>query len=224
MSSSIERLRAERLQREAEEKRRTQALLDQRSGKRKESERELNERERPYNSAYFPELARKRQRRDQDSWREEILKSWLTNCCLKVDPHLWINVCKQIKKTRENKETTTLCMRGYHGEAAWISRSSICIYFHAPQPGNACSEVRGQVHLQLPLCPPEHVIRADGTDQRRIESNKYFHWLQSWLSRWSESEDVHKLFVDEWFRLHKFSTVVWHFIVRLFAATVLHLL
>ncbi|XP_026227663.1 leukocyte receptor cluster member 1 [Anabas testudineus] len=74
--SSIERLRAERLQREAEEKRRTQALLDQRKGKgNKESEREINERERPYNSAYFPELARKRQRRDRDSWRDEILKS-----------------------------------------------------------------------------------------------------------------------------------------------------
>lgn len=75
MSSSIERLRAERLQREAEERRRAQALLDQRSGKRKESERELNERERPYNNAFFPELARKRQRRDRDSWRDEILKS-----------------------------------------------------------------------------------------------------------------------------------------------------
>ncbi|XP_074509583.1 leukocyte receptor cluster member 1 [Sebastes fasciatus] len=73
--SSIERLRAERLQREAEERRRTQALLDQRNGKRKEPGKETNEREMPYNSAYFPELARKRQRRDRDSWREEILKS-----------------------------------------------------------------------------------------------------------------------------------------------------
>ncbi|XP_044215001.1 leukocyte receptor cluster member 1 [Thunnus albacares] len=73
--SSIERLRAERLQREAEERRRTQALLDQRSGKGKEPGREVQERERPYNSAYFPELARKRQRRDRDSWRDEILKS-----------------------------------------------------------------------------------------------------------------------------------------------------
>ncbi|XP_059196093.1 leukocyte receptor cluster member 1 [Centropristis striata] len=73
--SSIERLRAERLQREAEERRRTQALLDQRSGKRKEPGKEANEREMPYNSAYFPELARKRQRRDRESWREEILKS-----------------------------------------------------------------------------------------------------------------------------------------------------
>uniref|UniRef100_A0A8C6M071 Leukocyte receptor cluster member 1 n=1 Tax=Nothobranchius furzeri TaxID=105023 RepID=A0A8C6M071_NOTFU len=73
--SSMERLRAERLQREAEERRKTQALLEQRSGKRKESERELNDRERPYNSAYFPELARKRQRRDRESWRDEILKS-----------------------------------------------------------------------------------------------------------------------------------------------------
>lgn len=76
-SSSIERLRAERLQREAEERRRTQALLDQKSGKGKDKEpgREVQERERPYNSAYFPELARKRQRRDRDSWRDEILKS-----------------------------------------------------------------------------------------------------------------------------------------------------
>ncbi|KAK1895971.1 Leukocyte receptor cluster member 1 like [Dissostichus eleginoides] len=72
---SIERLRAERLQREAEERRRTQALLDQRNGKRKEPGRETMEREMPYNSAYFPELARKRQRRDRDSWRDEILKS-----------------------------------------------------------------------------------------------------------------------------------------------------
>lgn len=74
-SSSIEQLRAERLQREAEERRRAQALLDRRNGKVKELERELNDRDRPYNSAYFPELARKRQRRDRDSWRDEILKS-----------------------------------------------------------------------------------------------------------------------------------------------------
>lgn len=74
-SSSIEQLRAERLQREAEERRRAQALLDRRNGKAKEPERELNDRDRPYNSAYFPELARKRQRRDRDSWRDEILKS-----------------------------------------------------------------------------------------------------------------------------------------------------
>ncbi|CAJ1062390.1 leukocyte receptor cluster member 1 [Xyrichtys novacula] len=73
--SSIERLRAERLQREAEERRRAQSLLDQRNGKGKEQTKEVMERERPYNSAYFPELARKRQRRDRDSWRDEILKS-----------------------------------------------------------------------------------------------------------------------------------------------------
>lgn len=75
--SSIERLRAERLQREAEERRRAQALLDQRSGKGKDKDagRHSNDRDRPYNSAYFPELARKRQRRDRDSWRDEILKS-----------------------------------------------------------------------------------------------------------------------------------------------------
>ncbi|XP_043971872.1 leukocyte receptor cluster member 1 [Gambusia affinis] len=73
--SSIERLRAERLQREAEERRRAQALLDQRSGKRKGTDAEMNERERPYNNAFFPELARKRQRRDRESWRDEILKS-----------------------------------------------------------------------------------------------------------------------------------------------------
>ncbi|XP_031155298.1 leukocyte receptor cluster member 1 [Sander lucioperca] len=73
--SSIERLRAERLQREAEERRRTKALLDQRNGKGKEPGKETHEREMPYNNAYFPELARKRQRRDRDSWRDEILKS-----------------------------------------------------------------------------------------------------------------------------------------------------
>ncbi|KAK9513900.1 hypothetical protein VZT92_027401 [Zoarces viviparus] len=73
--SSIEQLRAERLQREADERRRTQALLDQRNGKGKEPGKDANEKERPYNSAYFPELARKRQRRDRDSWRDEILKS-----------------------------------------------------------------------------------------------------------------------------------------------------
>ncbi|XP_077383157.1 leukocyte receptor cluster member 1 [Festucalex cinctus] len=75
--SSLEKLRAERLQREADERRRAQALLAQRNGngKDEESGREVNERERPYNSAYFPELARKRQRRDRDSWRDEILKS-----------------------------------------------------------------------------------------------------------------------------------------------------
>ncbi|XP_037129696.1 leukocyte receptor cluster member 1 [Syngnathus acus] len=72
--SSIERLRAERLQREADERRRAQELLAQRNGKNKEADREVNERDRPYNSAYFPELARKRQRRDRDSWRDEILK------------------------------------------------------------------------------------------------------------------------------------------------------
>ncbi|CAL1611013.1 unnamed protein product [Knipowitschia caucasica] len=74
--SSIERLRAERLQREAEERRRAQALIDQRKGKGKEdASKNINDRERPYNNAYFPELARKRQRRDRDSWRDEILKS-----------------------------------------------------------------------------------------------------------------------------------------------------
>uniref|UniRef100_UPI0037E7E90B leukocyte receptor cluster member 1 n=1 Tax=Semicossyphus pulcher TaxID=241346 RepID=UPI0037E7E90B len=73
--SSIERLRGERLQREAEERKRAKALIDQRNGKGKEPGRETTERERPYNSAYFPELARKRQRRDRDSWRDEILKS-----------------------------------------------------------------------------------------------------------------------------------------------------
>ncbi|KAK7147160.1 hypothetical protein R3I94_009872 [Phoxinus phoxinus] len=68
--SSIERLRAERLQREAEERKRTKALLEQRSGggKEKEHERETGDRDRPYNSAYFPELARKRQRRDRDQF------------------------------------------------------------------------------------------------------------------------------------------------------------
>ncbi|XP_003977687.1 leukocyte receptor cluster member 1 [Takifugu rubripes] len=73
--SSIERLRAERLQREAAERRRAQALIEQRNSKGKESGREVTDRDRPYNSAYFPELARKRQRRDRESWRDEILKS-----------------------------------------------------------------------------------------------------------------------------------------------------
>lgn len=80
-SSSIERLRAERLQREAEERRRAAALLEQRNKKGKESGREVTERDRPYNSAYFPELARKRQRRDRESWRDEILKSWAGGVC-----------------------------------------------------------------------------------------------------------------------------------------------
>ncbi|KAL7887117.1 hypothetical protein AOLI_G00048380 [Acnodon oligacanthus] len=68
--SSIERLRAERLQREADERRRTQALLDQRNGGGGEGtrEKEMGDRDRPYNSAYFPELARKRQRRDRDQY------------------------------------------------------------------------------------------------------------------------------------------------------------
>ncbi|XP_068180900.1 leukocyte receptor cluster member 1 [Antennarius striatus] len=74
--NSIEMLRAERLLREAEERRRTQAMLDQRKrGKDGELGREVTDRERPYNSAYFPELARKRQRRDRESWRDEILNS-----------------------------------------------------------------------------------------------------------------------------------------------------
>ncbi|XP_036395591.1 leukocyte receptor cluster member 1 [Megalops cyprinoides] len=68
--SSMERLRAERLQREAEERRRAQALLEQRSGsgKEKAQQREVDDRDRPYNSAYFPELARKRQRREWDQY------------------------------------------------------------------------------------------------------------------------------------------------------------
>lgn len=49
--------------------------MEQRNSKGKESGREVTDRERPYNSAYFPELARKRQRRDRESWRDEILKS-----------------------------------------------------------------------------------------------------------------------------------------------------
>lgn len=66
--SSKEQLRAERLQREAEERRRAQALLDQRNGVggAKDGQKEPAERDRPYNSAYFPELARKRPRRDRD--------------------------------------------------------------------------------------------------------------------------------------------------------------
>ena len=77
--SSMEQLRAERLQREGGERRRAQALIDQRNGKVADKEPgrgpAAEERERPYNSAYFPELARKRQRKDRDSWRDEILKS-----------------------------------------------------------------------------------------------------------------------------------------------------
>uniref|UniRef100_A0A673VWT1 Leukocyte receptor cluster (LRC) member 1 n=1 Tax=Salmo trutta TaxID=8032 RepID=A0A673VWT1_SALTR len=62
--SSIERLRAER----------AQALLNQKNGtgKQKEQPRETEEREMPYNSAYFPELARKRQRKDRNAWRDGI--------------------------------------------------------------------------------------------------------------------------------------------------------
>ncbi|KAL4616691.1 leukocyte receptor cluster member 1 [Arapaima gigas] len=65
-SSSVERLRAERLQREAKERQRAQALLEQGSGACREREQssEVQDRDRPYNSAYFPELARKRQRRE----------------------------------------------------------------------------------------------------------------------------------------------------------------
>ncbi|KAI5624189.1 leukocyte receptor cluster member 1, partial [Silurus asotus] len=68
VGSSKERLRAERLQREAEERRRAQALLDKSRGVggATEGQTEPAERDRPYNSAYFPELARKRQRRDKD--------------------------------------------------------------------------------------------------------------------------------------------------------------
>ncbi|XP_072534973.1 leukocyte receptor cluster member 1 [Salminus brasiliensis] len=67
--SSVEKLRAERLQRELEERKRTQALLDQRNGVGKKREAEnMGDRERPYNNAYFPELARKRQKRDRDSY------------------------------------------------------------------------------------------------------------------------------------------------------------
>ncbi|KAJ8392820.1 hypothetical protein AAFF_G00070240 [Aldrovandia affinis] len=68
--SSIERLRAERLRREAEERKRAQALLEQRSGNGKDGtqQREIEERDRPYNNAYFPELARKRQRRESDQY------------------------------------------------------------------------------------------------------------------------------------------------------------
>ncbi|KPP78441.1 leukocyte receptor cluster member 1-like [Scleropages formosus] len=66
--SSIEKLRAERLQREAEERKKAQAVLEQRSGANREKEQysDVQERDRPYNSAYFPELARKRQRRERD--------------------------------------------------------------------------------------------------------------------------------------------------------------
>lgn len=93
-SSSIERLRAERLQREAEERRRAAALLEQRNNKGKESGREVTDRERPYNSAYFPELARKRQRRDRESWRDEILKSWAGVSVLRrlKDRQTWASV------------------------------------------------------------------------------------------------------------------------------------
>ncbi|XP_060777063.1 leukocyte receptor cluster member 1 isoform X2 [Neoarius graeffei] len=65
---SMEQLRAERLQREAVERKRAQALLDQWHGvgKAAEEQKETDDRERPYNSAYFPELARKRRRRDRD--------------------------------------------------------------------------------------------------------------------------------------------------------------
>ncbi|KAG7335543.1 hypothetical protein KOW79_000236 [Hemibagrus wyckioides] len=71
-ASSREELRAERLRREAEERRRAQALLDQRNGVggAKDGQKEPEERERAYNSAFFPELARKRRRRDRDIVQE----------------------------------------------------------------------------------------------------------------------------------------------------------
>lgn len=235
MSSSIERLRAERLQREAEERRRAQALVDQRSGKRKQSERELNERERPYNSAFFPELARKRQRRDRDSWRDEILKSWSSYIgCLKtvICGNLLINVSKRsrFKKPRGNTVTgkswysTTLRMCGYHDEATSISCSSICIYFHEPKTGNACTEVGGRVQLQLPLClqcfPHEPVIRQTVAinncknglfycnKRERKEVKKYIDW---------QCQRV-KMFIIFWFlavgrikmsSTYESSTMVW---------------
>lgn len=105
--SSIEQLRAERLQREAEERRRAKALLDQRNGKGKE--KEVTERERPYNSAYFPELARKRQRRDRDSWRDEILKSWTLLVVWRVwnvilmDRYCYRCVSKQSKSKKDKR-------------------------------------------------------------------------------------------------------------------------
>ncbi|XP_053472206.1 leukocyte receptor cluster member 1 [Ictalurus furcatus] len=75
--SSKEQLRAERLQREAEERRRAQALLDQRNGVggAKDGQKESEERDRPYNSAYFPELVRKRSRRDRDREIYDFLNS-----------------------------------------------------------------------------------------------------------------------------------------------------
>ncbi|GAA6108572.1 leukocyte receptor cluster member 1 [Tachysurus ichikawai] len=70
--SSKEQLRAERLRREAEERRRAQVLLDQRNGVggAKDEQKEPEERDRAYNSAYFPELARKRRRKDRDLVQE----------------------------------------------------------------------------------------------------------------------------------------------------------
>ncbi|TSL82553.1 Leukocyte receptor cluster member 1 [Bagarius yarrelli] len=76
-ASSREQLRAERLRREAEERRRAQDLLDQRNGtgKAKDSREEPDERDRAYNSAFFPELARKRRRRDRD-----LVQEFLQSC------------------------------------------------------------------------------------------------------------------------------------------------
>lgn len=70
--SSREQLRAERLRREAEERRRAQALLDQKNeaGGAKDSREEPDERDRAYNNAFFPELARKRRRKDRDIVQE----------------------------------------------------------------------------------------------------------------------------------------------------------
>ncbi|XP_054850572.1 leukocyte receptor cluster member 1 [Eublepharis macularius] len=61
-SSSLEKLRQERLQREQAERSRTEALLAQKTGKLLpgEAEEEVDERKRGYNSQFHPQLARKR--------------------------------------------------------------------------------------------------------------------------------------------------------------------
>lgn len=66
----MEQLRAERLQRETEERKRAQALLAQKKGVdgEKDCQKQTDDRDRPYNSAFFPQLARKRQRRDRDQY------------------------------------------------------------------------------------------------------------------------------------------------------------
>ncbi|XP_069038474.1 leukocyte receptor cluster member 1 [Lepisosteus oculatus] len=64
--SSLDRLREERVRREAEERRRARALLASRAEGERSAAQEPDERDRPYNSQYCPQLARRPRRRDGD--------------------------------------------------------------------------------------------------------------------------------------------------------------